>query len=179
MKVLVPVADGSEEMETVVVADIMRRAGWTVAIASIHGKVVTCSRGVTLQADSLWDDVDPEEFDLLYLPGGSAGTDAFRSHPGLLEAVRSFSRNGKTVAAICAAPLVLQEAGILEGRKITCHPAARNEIRAAEVIEGRVVADGPVVTSRGAGTALDLAMDLLDRFAGRAVLDAVARGMAI
>jgi len=178
MKALVPIADGTEEMEAVVVIDAMRRAGWQVVVASICGPTVTCSRGVVIEADVLWESVKPGDFDLLYLPGGTAGTKALASHSGVLSAARAFARNNRTVAAICAAPLVLQAAGLISGKRITCHPGVRGQITGSQVLDRPVVTDGHIVTSRGAGTALELALELVEMHAGKEARRHVAEGMA-
>ena len=179
MKVLVPLANGAEEMEAVIVIDTLRRAGWQVVAASIHDEVVNCSRGVRLVADKLWSDVKPDAFDIIVLPGGAEGTRALMSHHGVIETIRAHAGAGRTVAAICAAPLVLQSAGLLAGRRATCHPAVRNELRDPELVDADVVVDGCIVTGRGPGTALEFALALIGLCGGPELRSRVAYGMAV
>ena len=160
-KALVPIANGTEEMEAVIVIDILRRAGWTVTVVGLTGRDILASRGVRIVADNCWDDIDPGSHDVLVLPGGGDGTDAFCSHAGLLQAVAQFAAAGKTVAAICAAPLALQKAGVLAGRRATCHPAVVGEMGLTELCTDAVVTDGNIITSRGAGTAFEFALEIL------------------
>ena len=118
-RALIPLAEGCEEMEAVIVIDTLRRAGWEVIAAGFGEGPVRCSRGVCLVPDRAWQDVDAMDFDVLVLPGGGPGTERLRQDPGVLEAVLRMNDAGRTVAAICAAPLVLKDAGILSGRSVT------------------------------------------------------------
>jgi 4-methyl-5(b-hydroxyethyl)-thiazole monophosphate biosynthesis len=163
MKALVPLADGVEEMEAVIVIDTLRRAQWEVTSAAIGDQTVEASRGIRLVADARWNDIDPSAYDTMVLPGGAEGARRLASHAGVLETVRVFAATGRTVAAICAAPLVLQAAGILEGREATCHPSVRADLTAASAGNGRVIVDGNVITSQGPGTAFEFALTLIRR----------------
>ena len=150
-KALVPLANGCEEMEAVIIMDTLRRAGWEVLAAGVDEGPVEASRGVRLVPDCAWDDVDPAAFDLLVLPGGNDGTERLSRDERVLDAIRSSYHAGKIVAAICAGPLVLQAAGILEGHRVTCHPGATEFLTATERVDEKVVVDGTVVTSQGPG----------------------------
>jgi len=161
MKALVPLADGVEEMEAVIVIDTLRRAQWEVTSAAIGNQTVEASRDIRLVADALWNDIDPSAYDAMVLPGGIEATRRLASHAGVLETVRVFAATGRTVAAICAAPLVLQAAGILEGREATCHPSVRADLTATSAGNGRVIVDGNVITSQGPGTAFEFALTLI------------------
>ena len=119
---LVPITHGTEEMEAVIIVDVLRRAEWRVVCAGVGAMQVKAARGVVLVADVAWEDVDPSSFDVLAIPGGGDGTDTLAAQPDILATVRSFVDAGKIVGAICAGPLVLQAAGVLEGRRATCHP---------------------------------------------------------
>lgn len=163
-KVLIPIAEGTEEMEAVILIDTFRRADWDVVAAGITASPITCSRRVRLVPDAAWEDVDPMSFDLLVLPGGGPGTEVMRGHGPLLETIRAFHAAGKPLAAICAAPLALQEAGILSGRTVTCHPAAAERLTAARRVNDRVVEDGDLTTSQGPGTAFEFALHLIARY---------------
>ncbi|MDD4872189.1 MAG: DJ-1/PfpI family protein [Kiritimatiellae bacterium] len=173
-KVLIPLAVGVEEMEAVIPIDMFRRAGWEVVSAGMTCEIVKASRDVQLVADKLWKNVTPSSFDILVLPGGAKGTAYLVSNNEILTTVRDFVKNGKIVAAICAAPLVLQAAGVLEDRKVTCHPAVAREMKIPEVTDDPVVVDGKIVTSRGAGTAFEFSLAIIEMVNGPAKADSVA-----
>ncbi len=178
-KVLVPLAEGFEEMEAVIPIDMLRRAGWQVVSAGMTSEIVRASRDVRLVADRLWKDINPSSFDVLILPGGAAGSEFLSQNGEVLDAVADFFRSGKIVAAICAAPLVLQKAGILAGRKATCHPAVREQLNIPTYREEPVVVDGNIVTSRGAGTAFEFALTIVEMVDGAAKADSVASGIVL
>jgi len=180
MKTLMPWADGVEEMEAVILADVLRRAGWPVTTAGLRPGPVSGSRGVKLLPDAVWSDVAPDAFDALVLPGGARGTENLAAHAGVLAAVRAFDAAGKRLAAVCAAPLVLQAAGVLRpGRRITSHPAVRNQFRDADWRDERVVEDGPLVTSQGPGTCFEFALALVARAEGPRRAAALAAEMRV
>ena len=175
-KVLVPLADGVEEMEAVILVDALRRVGWDVVTASVKegGGAVCASRQVRLLPDAAWSEIEPGSFDLLAIPGGGPGTDVLRSDKRVLDAVCRFAADGKWVAAICAGPLVLQAAGILDGRTATSHPAVRDGLTGCRTSDERVVVDGRLVTSQGPGTAFELAVALVRLVDGAERADALA-----
>ena len=177
-KVLVPLAEGCEEMEAVIIIDVLRRAGWDVLPAGIDRERITASRGVVLVADARLEDVDPAGIDVLAIPGGGAGAERLRTNAAVLRLVRDFEAQGKWVGAICAGPLVLQEAGILVNRRATCHPGVRSRFEGQAQPE-RVVIDGRVVTSQGPGTAFEFALALIRQIDGPAAADAVAEGLLL
>lgn len=172
VSVLMPLADGVEEMEAVILADVLRRVGWRVVLARVGAAqdagpgtagplAVVGSRGVRLVADAAWVAVDPAAFEILAIPGGAAGTDVLCGHAGLLQALRAHLAAGKRIAAICAGPLVLEAAGVLHGRRATCHPGVRDRLRSAVHVAESVVTDGLLTTSQGPGTAFALALELV------------------
>jgi 4-methyl-5(b-hydroxyethyl)-thiazole monophosphate biosynthesis len=176
LRVLMPLAQGFEEIETLVPVDLLRRAGVTVTMAALgDGMHVTGRSGVTLHADALWADVAVGEADALVLPGGP-GVKLMRADARVLEKAREMSRQGRLVAAICAAPLVLKEAGLLEGRRFTAHDSTWAELPEA-LGEERVVEDGDLLTSRGAGTALEFGLALVRRLCGAAAAEEVRRAI--
>ena len=176
---LVPIAEGCEEIEAVIIIDTLRRAGWTVVSAGLEEGPVTCSRGVRIVPDARWSDVDVSACDLLVLPGGGPGTEALRRDPRVLEAIRVFDAQQKTIAAVCAAPLVLQEAGILDGREVTCHPSVADNLTVGRHVDRAVVADGNLVTSQGPGTAFAFALTLIARVDGEDKAEAIRRAMVL
>lgn len=167
--------DGFEELETIAPVDLLRRAGVEVVIASMGDVEVTGRNGVRLTADESWDDVDPAEFDLLLLPGGP-GVAKLRSDGRAARCAREFMTSGKPVAAICAAPLILKDAGLLEGKRFTAFPGVRGELPGC--LDEKVVGDGLLITSRGAGTALDFALAVVSQLCGEEKAREIAKEIA-
>ena len=170
-RVLCLLADGFEEIETVTPIDLLRRAGAEVVIASLGNETATGRCGIRLIADVLLADVDPSSFDMLFIPGGP-GVGLLRSDGRPAQLAREFSSSGKPVAAICAAPLVLMDAGLLAGKRFTAYHSVREELGGG--LDERVVIDGNLITSRGAGTAMDFAMAMITALLGQATADRVA-----
>ncbi|MEI6653970.1 MAG: DJ-1 family glyoxalase III [Verrucomicrobiota bacterium] len=173
-RVLCLLVDGFEETEVVTPVNLLRRGGVEVVLASLHGGGVEGRGGIRLEPDADFEEVDPATFDVLYLPGG----------PGVMELLgdgratrlaAEFHAAGKTVAAICAAPLILHAAGLLENRRFTAHFSVHGDLPG--VLDERVVEDGGIVTSRGPGTATDFGLVLVRRLAGDAVARDVAAGI--
>ncbi len=162
-KAIVPLAAGAEEMETVIIIDILRRAEWDVTVAGVDSKEgpVQCSRSVQIVPDCLWEDIETASFDGLVIPGGADGTARLCASDQVTRTVREFANAGKLLAAICAGPLVLQAAGIITGLKVTSHPAVHEKLESVHVSGDRVVVDGNVVTSQGPGTAFEFALTLI------------------
>ena len=178
-RVLIPLADGVEEMEAVIITDTLRRAGWDVDLAAVDEIQVTASRGVRLAADVKWQDVTFDDYDVLLIPGGGGGAERLRHHDGVLDAARRLHRAGKYVGAICAGPTVLQAAGILEGRSATCYPAMWEKLTAAKVSRERVVVDENIVTSQGPGTAFAFALKVIELVDGPEAMRTVADAMLV
>ena len=177
-RVLIPVADGSEEMETVILIDVLRRAGWEVVLASIQGEGwITASRGVKLLPDARWETLDLLSFDILALPGGAGGTKALCKNDGVQEALRIFNSEEMWTAAICAAPLALHQAGVLKNRAFTCYPGTEKEMGRADRSDDPVVVDGHIITSQGPGTAIAFALKLIELLDGAEASEQVASGM--
>ena len=180
MRVLVPLAEGFEEMEGVILVDVLRRARIEVVTAAMGtAREVPASRGVTVAADTTWAAIDPARFDLIAIPGGMGGTRRLQQDARLLRALRDFQASGKALAAICAGPLVLQSAGLLKGRTVTCHPGVADELTDARRLDDRVVEDGNLITSQGPGTSFAFALAIVRRLAGEAVANQVADGLIL
>jgi protein deglycase len=178
-KALVLIADGTEEIEAVVAIDVMRRAQWDVAVAGLKDGPIVASRGVKIVPDTTIDRVDAGSFDVLVVPGGGKGVENLSRDDRVLRAVQSSYSAGRLVAAVCAGPLVLQAAGILEGRRITTHPGVAQQVRGAKRVDERVVRDGNIITSQGAGTSVEFALAIVAEVDGQAKADEVARGMVV
>lgn len=179
-RALVPFAPGFEEMEGVIIVDVCRRAGWTVDTVGLAPGLVKASRGVQLQPDLLWADIDPMTYDLLVLPGGAPGTEALIRDPRVLKTIQAFDQAGKWIGAICAAALALQAAGILTAdRKVTCHPAVGKKLTTVPRQSARTVVDGRLITSQGPGTAFDFALTLVRLIDGPEKADALSHEMVL
>lgn len=160
IRVLAMLADGVEETELVAPVDLLRRAGVEVTMAAPSGAFeVTGKNGIVLKADLLWDDITPDGYDALFVPGGPAVME-LRKDDRVVDLLRSYAARGRPIAAICAAPLLLADAGILDGRTFTAHFSTRDELPAARLDE-EVVLDGKILTSRGAGTAVAFGLALV------------------
>ena len=172
-RALVPLAEGFEELEAVTVIDILRRAGIEVVVASLAGSPVTGSHGIRIAADTPLAAVVEQDFDMIVLPGGMPGAGHLRNDARIAEFVRRLHARGQPVAAICAAPMVLAAAGILDGRRATSFPGFLDEAARTAVVGDAVVVDGNVITSRGPGTALDFALALVEQLEGVAAREAI------
>jgi 4-methyl-5(b-hydroxyethyl)-thiazole monophosphate biosynthesis len=178
IRALIPIADGCEEMETVIVTDTLRRAGWNVVLAGLHGNVpVTASRKVKIIPDARWEELDLLSFDLLVLPGGAGGTKALCEHDGVQETIRIFDIEEKWIAAICAAPLALHKAGVLKGRAFTCYPGTEKEMHRPDRSDEAVVVDRNLITSQGPGTAIPFALKLIELLDNPAAAEKVRCGL--
>ncbi|MDN3681394.1 DJ-1/PfpI family protein [Vibrio tapetis subsp. quintayensis] len=172
-KILVPIAEGSEEMEAVTIIDIMVRAGYEVTVASAdpEGKLtMKASRGVTLTADCRLIDIADQEFDAILLPGGVGGSEAFRDSTVLIEMIKQHMYESRLMGAICAAPaLVLQHNQLYTKALMTCHPAFQEQIPEELRRVKRVVYDitHNLMTSQGPGTALEFAMEIVIQLSGK------------
>lgn len=161
-KVLVALAPGFEEIETITVVDILRRAGARVVLAGSQEEPVEGSRGVFVVPDIHLDKIDPKDFDMIVLPGGQPGTTNLQNNETVLKILQAMHKDNKQIAAICAAPLVLRDAGLLNGVNATSHPSAQGQLESARYSENRVVTDGNITTSRSPGTALEFAFKLVE-----------------
>lgn len=178
--VVVPLADGFEEIEAVVVIDVLRRAGIEVRVAGLARGLVRGSHGIRVEADCALSEVEPDGVTMIVLPGGMPGAANLRKDARVLALVRQLEGSGRLVAAICAAPTVLAEAGVLAGRRVTAYPSVRDQLPGAEVVDQpRVVRSGPLITSQGVGTALEFALELVSELAGPAKALELRRAMLV
>ncbi len=174
-RVLVPLAEGCEELEAVTVIDLLRRAGIEVVAAGLAEGPIRASRGTVLLPDVLLDEVLHQDFDMVALPGGGPGAERLAGDERVGSLLREMAKSGKFTAAICAAPMVLAKAGVLAGKNATGYPGVLEEMNLEKVTlrSEPVVVDGAVVTSRGPGTAMDFALTLVEVLAGRLRRDEV------
>lgn len=167
-------ADGFEEVEGLTVVDILRRAGVEIRTVSVMGRRnVISSHQVEIVADQLLEEIS-DDAEMLILPGGIPGTPNLKAHKGLDALIRRSAEQGIYLAAICAAPTVYGDKGLLQGRKATCYPGMEKELTGAIVSYENVVVDGTIITSRGLGTAIDFGLKLAEILKGKDTADSVA-----
>jgi len=176
-KVLVPIAPGFEEIETITVVDILRRAGARVVMAGTVGGVLEGSRGIKIEPDELLDSIMEDDFELICLPGGQPGTDNLKKDIRIENLLKRMLKQDKLIAAICAAPIILKKASILENQFITCHPSVQSEFKSENYLFDRVVVDGNLITSQSPGTAMEFALKLVEILFGSNRLKKVNQGI--
>ncbi|HEY5602331.1 MAG TPA: DJ-1 family glyoxalase III [Gammaproteobacteria bacterium] len=162
--VLVPLAQGCEELEAVTIIDLLRRAGIDVVTASLDSEPIRASRGTVLIADQILDQALQQSFDMVVLPGGLPGADHLNTDPRILKLLAKMADMNQFIAAICAAPKVLATAGLLSGKRATAFPGVLEKLSLpdTDIVKDPVVIDGNVITSRGPGTAMDFALQLIE-----------------
>ena len=171
--VLLPLAQGSEDLEAITLLNILRRAGIEVVSASLDGLAIRGSRGTVITPDTSLDEALKRDFDMVVLPGGQPGTRNLKADKRIIQLVQDMAAAGHYVCAICAAPSILASAGLLNGKRATCFPEALNDYPKVLLQTQAVVEDGKIITSRGPGTAMDFALTLVERLAGKAQRDIV------
>lgn len=173
--VLVPLAQGCEELEAVTVIDLLRRAKIEVVTAGLVPGPVKCSRGTVLVPDTTLDEALARDYDMVVLPGGEPGATNLANDARILKLLKTMAARHKRTAAICAAPKVLAAAGVLDGKRATSFPGALEPSKYPHIhlTQFSVVTDGAVTTSRGPGTAMDFALALIELLAGREKRDEV------
>lgn len=186
--VYVFLAEGFEEIEALTVVDVLRRAG--VETYSVKAAMqdsadtqelwVTGAHGMTVLADRSFDAVDPDACRMIVLPGGMPGTLHLKEHAGVTELIRKFAESeGKYIAAICAAPMVLGELGILENRRATIYPGMEDSLKGAFIMKNRVVVDEEIITSQGPGTAMEFAVELAAILKGKENAEELMRDLVM
>jgi 4-methyl-5(b-hydroxyethyl)-thiazole monophosphate biosynthesis len=179
--VLVPIAEGTEELEAVTIIDVLRRAGADVTVASVASSLqVVASRKVNLVADCLVTDCASKTYDLIVLPGGLPGAEHLRDSKLLIEMLKLQKQTGRLYAAICASPAVaLAPHGLLDGKAATCYPSCADQLPDTSKRDQRVVVDGNCMTSQGPGTALEFAIELVRQLYDNATAQEVAEAMLV
>lgn len=176
-KALVFLASGFEEIETVTVVDVLRRAGVDVTVAGLAPNVVEGAHGMRIVPDKSIDDVKVEDFEAFVVPGGNPGYKNLRKDQRVINIIKKAFNSNKLVAAICAGPTVLSDAGVLEGKACTIYPGMDEELEAGggKPKHDIVVVDGNIITSRGPATALPFALKLAEKLAGKQAAEAVSK----
>ena len=178
MTIFLFLAKGFEETEAVATLDILRRGGLEVISVSITDEnAVAGAHGITVIADRLFDETDFSNGDLLILPGGMPGTKNLNAHRGLQTLLLHYAGEGKRIAAICAAPSILGELRLLEGKRATVYPGFENSLRGASLVDAPVVKDGRVITAQSPGAVFDFGLALINELLGQKKADEVAAGM--
>lgn len=177
--VLVPLAPGFEELEAITIIDLLVRAEINVISAGLVNAPIKASRGAVLIPDMTLDDALEQEFDMVVLPGGQPGADHLNDDPRIQKLLIDMANNGKHTAAVCAAPKVLANLGLLDGKTATSYPGTLEKmaLKNIKIVQQSVVVDGNVITSRGPGTAMEFALTLIEILVGRAKRDEVAKGL--
>lgn len=176
-KAIVFLGDGFEECEALIVVDILRRAGVETLMASVmDGLQVDSSRHIKVQADVMAADAGFDSADLVVLPGGRLGTENMAKCPLVAEKCREFAED-KHVAAICAAPSLLAELGLLEGKKATCHPDFEGVMKGAVLTGGSVATDGNIITGQGLGASFEFAFELVRTLVGEESVEQIKKAI--
>lgn len=179
MKILELLADGNETIELLTVVDYLRRADIKIDMVSTTGsKELTTSHGVKYQADFLLEEIKPEDYDGVYIPGGTKGAETLRDDDRVIEIIKKFDAENKLIAAICAGPIVLDRAGVLADKKATSFPTIKEELKnIGQYIDDEiVVTDGNITTGRGAAVTNYLALRLVEIIKGKQVKDQIKYG---
>jgi 4-methyl-5(b-hydroxyethyl)-thiazole monophosphate biosynthesis len=170
MKILVPLAEGFEEIEAVTILDVLRRAGLDTTSAGLTGNPVRGSHGIPVMADEPLAGLRPDDFGAIVLPGGMPGSDNLKKSDTVISFIQSIYRRGGVTAALCAAPMVLGHAGVLAGKKATCFPGFESEMKGATPTGSPVEVDGTIITARGPGCAIPFALALVEALAGKTMM---------
>jgi 4-methyl-5(b-hydroxyethyl)-thiazole monophosphate biosynthesis len=176
-KALVFLASGFEEIETVTIVDILRRAGVDVTVAGLTPNVTEGKHEIKIVPDKSIDEVAVEDFDAIICPGGNPGYKNLRNDQRVIDIVKKAFDSDKLVAAICAGPTVLSDAGVLEGKACTIYPGMEDELRkgGGKPKQDMIVVDGNIITSRGPATALPFALKLAEKLVGKQVAENVSK----
>jgi protein deglycase len=177
-KVLVPLAQGCEELEAITIVDLLRRANIEVVTAGLDSQAVTASRGTVITPDTDLDTALEDDYDMVVLPGGLPGADYLDKDERIKNILIKMANCEKFTAAICAAPKVLANAGILDGKKVTSYPGCLTNLNNTVISDEAVVIDGKVITSRGPGTSMDFALTLIESLVGKDKRNEVEKGLA-
>ncbi|WP_321995272.1 DJ-1 family glyoxalase III [Draconibacterium orientale] len=179
-KIAVHLAEGFEEIEAISIIDVLRRAGFEVTVVSMNESVeVNGAHKITVKADALFEDLDYDNIDMIVLPGGMPGAANLKAHSGLREEILNFYDMNKPLAAICAAPMVFGNLGLLKEKKATCYPGFEEELHGAIITGEAVEQTENIITGKGAGVAIKFALKIVELFNGKEVADELAVKMIV
>ena len=181
IKTYIFLATGFEEIEAISVVDILRRADIKVETISISGNLsVIGAHNIEISADALFDKTDFSDGDMLILPGGQPGTNNLNACEKLKKLIQNYYDQNKYIAAICAAPLIFGEMGLLKYKKAVCYPGYENQLLGAEIAENeRVVVSDNIITSKGAGTAIEFSLKLVEILVGKETAEILSKKMIV
>ncbi|MBQ8239662.1 MAG: DJ-1/PfpI family protein [Bacteroides sp.] len=178
--IFVFLAEGFEEIEALTPVDVLRRAGLSVQTVSVMDEqVVAGAHGVPVLADKMFAEINPEDAEMILLPGGLPGATNLDAHEGLSQLILDFAEADKPLAAICAAPLVLGNRGLLQGKKATCYPGFETYLQGAEYTAALVEKDGNIITGKGPGAAMEFAFAIVEKYCGMDKVNELKQGMMI
>ncbi len=177
MEVLIPLADGLEEIEAITCIDVLRRAGINVTTAGLNDHMIKGAHDIVIETDSLIRLIKNKEYDGIVLPGGLPGATNLRDNKDVIKIVKDINNKGKLVSAICAAPIVLEKAGVIANKNATSYPGFGNDMGSCNYIEDRVVIDGNIITARGPGVALEFALKIVSYLTGEEKIDELKNAM--
>ena len=178
--IFVFLAEGFEEIEALTPVDVLRRAGLPVQTVSVMDEqVVAGAHGVPVLADKMFAEINPEDAEMILLPGGLPGATNLDAHEGLSQLILDFAEADKPLAAICAAPLVLGNRGLLQGKKATCYPGFETYLQGAEYTAALVEKDGNIITGKGPGAAMEFAFAIVEKYCGMDKVNELKQGMMI
>ncbi|SHM36470.1 DJ-1 family glyoxalase III [Halanaerobium congolense] len=178
-KILIPLAEGFEEIEAVTNIDVLRRAGLDVITAGIGSKNIEGDHGIKVEADTVISEIDTADLDAVVLPGGMPGAANLRDSNELRNIIKKLNEENKLCAAVCAAPIVLEAAGILDGKKATSYPGFDKDMPSCNYQEDRVVIDGNLITGRGPGVAVEFAMTLVEYLLDKETKEELQKSMLV
>lgn len=177
MKVMVPLAEGFEEIEAFTVVDVLRRAGMHVDTIGVVGSVIEGSHGIKVMTDKRINQANPNEYDIIILPGGSRGCQNLGRSGMVTDILKSFNRQNKMIAAICAAPIILAKIGVMGDRRATVYPGLEKELPYPR--DKPVVVDGNIVTSQAPGTAMEFALRIVEINLGKSVASKLRKELVV
>jgi len=178
-RAVILLANGFEEIEALSVVDVLRRANVLCDMCSIESKTVSGSHGIKVEGDILFDDAHFDGYDLLILPGGMPGSANLRDNDKVIELVKRFDKEGRLIAAICAAPMVLSKAGVIDKKEVTSYPGALDKLGNCTYMEELTWEDGNIITSRGPATSIYFAFHILRRLGLLDKAEELKKGMLV
>jgi protein deglycase len=179
-KAVIHLANGFEEVEAVTPIDVLRRAGCEVTVVSVTGsREVNSSRGLTIVADLLFEQMNYADADIIIFPGGQPGSDNLNKHEGVKELIRNFNARGKMIAAICAAPMILSMADIIQGKRVTCFPGVESKLKGAICTGNAVETDGNIITGKAAGSAMKFSLLLAEKLIHKNKAEELKKNMCV
>lgn len=178
--IAVHLAEGFEEIEAISIIDVLRRANLETVVVSVTGKKeVTGSHNIRVIADQLFENINYDNIDMIVLPGGMPGSNNLNAHEGLKKHILDFHKKGKPLGAICAAPLVFGNLGILKNQKATCYPGFEKQLLEATVTGKNVEQSGMIITGKGAGVAIGFALKVVEMLKGKELAEDLASKMIV